>query len=561
MDAIDNEQELESIKGFLRRSVHECSQRGLYFAAKWAAQTLASLPKITTTTTAATSSSSLPLSSSYPSHSNADEEEQDKYLLAKTYFDVKEFDRAAYVLNGCVGVKQRFLRVYAKYLAGEKRKEEDNHDIMSPLDDPKAVNKELLELLDELETWYNNGEMDGFLLYIYGVILRQRCAQSKATEVLLKSINAYPYNWSAWVELVGTFANQSAAKHISTHLPQSFMTKFFQLYCAVELHDNAKNFNQMTEEVPKVFENNNFVKTQKAIYAYHNQNYAEAEQEFDSLIESDPYRLDDMDIFSNVLYVMEKKAKLSYLAHMSSATDKYRSETMCIVGNYYSLKFEREKAISYFKRALQVNRNCLTAWTLMGHEYVELKNTHAAVVAYKRALEVNPRDYRAWFGLGQTYECLQMPFYAMYYYQRAVVLRPSDARMWGALAALYEKQSLQVEAIKCYQRVLGCTDNDIESSTAAIIKLARLYETLNRDKAANYFEMVLQQKAREVAAIDSDEAKHAHIFLAYYKSDKGDIAAATLHAQEMMEYGDAAKEEARKLMSELNTRQNALQFT
>lgn len=60
--------------------------------------------------------------------------------------------------------------------------------------------------------------------------------------------------------------------------------------------------------------------------------YAEAEQEFDSLIESDPYRLDDMDIFSNVLYVMEKKAKLSYLAHMSSATDKYRSETMCIVG-------------------------------------------------------------------------------------------------------------------------------------------------------------------------------------------------------------------------------------
>jgi len=71
--------------------------------------------------------------------------------------------------------------------------------------------------------------------------------------------------------------------------------------------------------------------------------------------------------------------------------------------------------------------------------------------------------------------------------------------MWGALAALYEKQSLQVEAIKCYQRVLGCTDNDIESSTAAIIKLARLYETLNRDKAANYFEMVLQQKAREVA--------------------------------------------------------------
>jgi anaphase-promoting complex subunit 8 len=56
----------------------------------------------------------------------------------------------------------------------------------------------------------------------------------------------------------------------------------------------------------------------------------------------------------------------------------------------------------YFQRALKLNRKYLSAWTLMGHEFVELKNTTAAVNAYRRAVEINPRDYRAWYGLGQV---------------------------------------------------------------------------------------------------------------------------------------------------------------
>jgi len=134
--------------------------------------------------------------------------------------------------------------------------------------------------------------------------------------------------------------------------------------------------------------------------------------------------------------------------------DKYRPETCCVIGNYYSLKGEHEKAVShihtptsdtplpshlhtsdtplptpppypylplrltptpptsaaplasrlqvtYFRRALKLNQHFLSAWTLMGHEYVELKNTAAAVDAYRHAVDINAKDYRAWYGLGQ----------------------------------------------------------------------------------------------------------------------------------------------------------------
>jgi len=60
-------------------------------------------------------------------------------------------------------------------------------------------------------------------------------------------------------------------------------------------------------------------------------------------------------------------------------------DSLSCVGNHYSLRSEHEKAIRYFKRAVQLDRTYLSAWTLMGHEYIELKNSNAAIEAYRRA--------------------------------------------------------------------------------------------------------------------------------------------------------------------------------
>ena len=61
------------------------------------------------------------------------------------------------------------------------------------------------------------------------------------------------------------------------------------------------------------------------------------------------------------------------------------SRCVC-VGNYYSLRSQHEKAVLYFQRALKLNPNYLSAWTLMGHEYMELKQTSAAIQAYRQAI-------------------------------------------------------------------------------------------------------------------------------------------------------------------------------
>ena len=221
-------------------------------------------------------------------------------------------------------------------------------------------------------------------------------------------------------------------------------------------------------------------------------------------MQDDPNRLDYLDNYSNVLYVLGERPKLAFLAQLATHADKFRPETCCIVGNYFSLKSEHEKAVQYFRRALMLDRNFLSAWTLMGHEYVEMKNTHAAIESYRRAVDVDRKDYRAWYGLGQTYEVLEMHLYALHYHRRAALLRPYDAKMWTAVAKCYDKVGKPVESIKAYKRALAVdsfSDGRIASGpdgwTVADIlhQIAQMYErTGDVAAAAEYMTLVVAQE-------------------------------------------------------------------
>ena len=145
----------------------------------------------------------------------------------------------------------------------------------------------------------------------------------------------------------------------------------------------------MIEKVVRLFPASNYLRAQTALAFYNLRDFDRAQSHFLELCKNDPFRLEQMDIFSNILYVKESKAELSHLAHTASAVDKYRPEVCCIIGNYYSLKGSHGKAVQYFQRALKLNRKFLSAWTLMGHEFVEMKNTGAAIEAYRRAVDIN----------------------------------------------------------------------------------------------------------------------------------------------------------------------------
>lgn len=85
------------------------------------------------------------------------------------------------------------------------------------------------------------------------------------------------------------------------------------------------------------------------------------------------------------------RTDLRYVVSLVGNDVSFRAEEsltsfIALAGNYYSLRAEHEKAVKYFRRATQLDRTYLAAWTLMGHEYVEMKNSHAAIEAYRKAV-------------------------------------------------------------------------------------------------------------------------------------------------------------------------------
>ena len=69
---------------------------------------------------------------------------------------------------------------------------------------------------------------------------------------------------------------------------------------------------------------------------------------FKNLLKSDPYRYENLDLYSNILYIKENFGELANLAYNVFNNDKYRQETCCTVGNYYSLRGDHHKAVIYF---------------------------------------------------------------------------------------------------------------------------------------------------------------------------------------------------------------------
>ncbi len=131
-----------------------------------------------------------------PEEARLEAREINKYLLAKSFFDCREYDRCAAVflpdkvLTGILSTaapkvatniqtpkgkgkgkaastrpvvqpgvqklsqKSLFLALYAKFMSGEKRKDEDSEMVMGPQDGGNAINKQLVVISRFLDAWF-----------------------------------------------------------------------------------------------------------------------------------------------------------------------------------------------------------------------------------------------------------------------------------------------------------------------------------------------------------------------------------------------------------------------
>ena len=132
------------------------------------------------------------------------------------------------------------------------------------------------------------GELDGFLLYLLGLISLDKDDLKGARGYLTRSIEKYPCNWSVWKALLSACPAYSDYNELI--LPDHFMTNFFRAGALVEFQKNEEAL-AILFGLSQNFPQSDALVLTTATAQNNLQNYDEAQKLFEDLLEQNPNRI------------------------------------------------------------------------------------------------------------------------------------------------------------------------------------------------------------------------------------------------------------------------------
>lgn len=247
-------------------------------------------------------------------------------------------------------------------------------------------------------------------------------------------------------------------------------------------------------ELPPAQHNTGYVLTQIGIAYFEMRQFAPAEVVFKYARELEPHRKEGMEIYATLLYELHKDVALSNLAHQLVDLDRRSPEAWLAVGNSFGLQKDHQRAIRCFQRAMQLEPSFAYAYTLCGHEYFESEEYEKAQTYYRNALRMDRRHYKAWYGLGMVNTSYGKEQMAEYHFQKAVEINPSNLAMLCALAAAQERTNKTEESFKTIGLASRLNGNDVHVR----IRKAMVYMKLeDYDSALKLLESVKECASKE----------------------------------------------------------------
>lgn len=294
---------------------------------------------------------------------------------------------------------------------------------------------------------------DDFLLYLVGLV-------NKDINVLLEVVNKQPYFWDAYLAIIDLVTSETVPD-ITGPLSEFFYMKLFvkkQIYKKTfKLRDEYSNL--------------------KGAVLYYRREFNKAQKIFEGCNVYSEY----LDLHSNILYI--KKDPCVYdIAYKLINMNRYRAETFCCIANTYSFKKVHNKAIEYYTVCTKLSP-CSIYFTLLGHEYLEMKEYKKAIESYTESLRISEDDYRGWYSLGKVYEVLNMIETSLFYYKKAVEYKKDDTLVWLSLGNVYITLQLYEDGLKCFKRSVKLNDS------LGYLYIAETYKTMKMySESAEFYE-------------------------------------------------------------------------
>uniref|UniRef100_A0A915LFL0 Cell division cycle protein 27 homolog n=1 Tax=Meloidogyne javanica TaxID=6303 RepID=A0A915LFL0_MELJA len=231
---------------------------------------------------------------------------------------------------------------------------------------------------------------------------------------------------------------------------------------------------------------------------FENGEYRRCCQIFDEIRRLYPRRVQGMEIYSTALWQMHDTTKLSALASEMADVARDQPETWCIAGNCFSLEKQHETAIECLERSIRLNHRFDYAYSILGHELIDMNDLVRAEQAFRKAIVYAPNDYRAWYGLGLVHFKEEKIQLARVNLQRAVQINPTNTVLLCQLAVIEQSLHCTDLAMQYLERALKQQPNNV---ACRFHKARLLFDTGCYEEAKTELE--------ELKVLSPDEA---HVF-------------------------------------------------
>lgn len=206
--------------------------------------------------------------------------------------------------------------------------------------------------------------------------------------------------------------------------------------------------------------------------------YTESAETFAKVKRICPSQMEDMEIYSTVLWHTKDELELAYLAHELVELDRLAPQAWVAIGNSFSQQREHEQAIKCFRRATQLDPKFAYGFTLQGHEHVASEELDKAQHAYRLAIAADHRHYNGWYGLGQCYERLAKYEMAEKHYKYAASINPNNSVLNVCIGRVLEKMQNFAGALAHYAKASSTDKNARFMRARVLLRVRRLDEAL-----------------------------------------------------------------------------------
>ncbi|PWN28482.1 hypothetical protein BDZ90DRAFT_231468 [Jaminaea rosea] len=242
--------------------------------------------------------------------------------------------------------------------------------------------------------------------------------------------------------------------------------------------------------------------------------------------------LESMDIYSLVLYHLNRQSTLSALAQDLLSFDPDAVQTHIAIGNLFSLNASPSIALRSFRRACLSAPRYAYSYTLAGHECLTLNQPLKALRYFRQAAKLEKRHWNGWSGIGTVLSLEGKWSDARFALSRACSLNGSNAGLHEVLAVVHEMLGDRPAALESYDTAMQLNP---KGASAALRKAELLW-------ASGRLEMAHEALLKAVA-LAPNEAR-AHLLLAESFMRKGGGSFAPLSKTKSSSEADPSSKDA-----------------